>query len=187
MSPAQQEDSRSDYSQTSTSCLGPELKMDRPTTAIMGQQAAASIRNWILATRCHGRFFGRKTAEWPRNEPGTFQEGPGTARNGFRRVPERPRNEAGSDSPRWVDTMKTPTMWRSKYTARGYEEPHSGGGCFAATATVQGIRMLLARCLDEIRDTKLLWQTTHKLSSTPKSVKANSCTHNHPKAGTRRF
>ena len=22
---------------------------------------------------------------------------------------------------RWVDTMKTPTMWRSKYTAGGYE------------------------------------------------------------------
>ena len=25
-------------------------------------------------------------------------------------------------SGRWVDTMKTPTMWRSKYTARGYEQ-----------------------------------------------------------------
>ena len=49
----------------------------------------------------------------------------------------------------WVDTMKTPTMWRSKFTARGYEEPHSDEGCFAATATVQGIRMLLARCLDK--------------------------------------
>ena len=52
-------------------------------------------------------------------------------------------------SSRWVDTMKTPTMWRSKYTARGYEEPHSDEGCFAATATIQGIRMLLARCLDK--------------------------------------
>ena len=52
-------------------------------------------------------------------------------------------------SGRWVDTMKTPTLWRSKYTARGYEEPHSDEGCFAATATVQGIRMLLARCLDK--------------------------------------
>ena len=31
-------------------------------------------------------------------------------------------------SGRWVDTMKTPTMWRSKYTARGYEEPHSDEG-----------------------------------------------------------
>ena len=48
----------------------------------------------------------------------------------------------------WV-TMKTPTMWRSKYTARGYEEPHNDEGCFAATATIQGIRMLLARCLDQ--------------------------------------
>ena len=50
---------------------------------------------------------------------------------------------------RWVDTMETPTMWRSKYTARGYEEPHSDEGCFAATATIQGIRMFLARCLDK--------------------------------------
>ena len=99
MSPDQQQDSCSEYSQTSSSCLGPEPKMDRPTTARMGQQAAASIRNWILATRCHGRFFGRKTAEWPRNEPGTFQKVHGTALNGFRRVPERNRNEAGSPSP----------------------------------------------------------------------------------------
>ena len=52
-------------------------------------------------------------------------------------------------SGRWVDTMKTPTMWRSKYTARSYKEPHSDEGCFAATATRQGIRMLLARCLDK--------------------------------------
>ena len=52
-------------------------------------------------------------------------------------------------SGRWVDTMKTPTVWRSKYTARGYEEPHSDEGYFAATATVRRIRMLLARCLDK--------------------------------------
>ena len=44
-------------------------------------------------------------------------------------------------SGRWVD--------RSKYTARGYEEPHIDEGCFAATATIQGISMLLARCLDK--------------------------------------
>ena len=50
---------------------------------------------------------------------------------------------------RWVDTMKTPTMWRFKYTERGYEEPDSDEDCFAATATIQGIRMLLARCLDK--------------------------------------
>ena len=48
-------------------------------------------------------------------------------------------------SGRWVDTMKTPTLWRSKYTARGYEEPHGDEG--AAAATTQGIRMLWARCL----------------------------------------
>ena len=40
-------------------------------------------------------------------------------------------------------------MWRFKFFARGYEEPHSDDGCFAATATIQGIRMLLARCLDK--------------------------------------
>ena len=49
----------------------------------------------------------------------------------------------------WVDTLKTPTVWRSKYTGRSYEEPHSDEVCFAATATIQGIRMLLARCLDK--------------------------------------
>ena len=51
-------------------------------------------------------------------------------------------------SGRWVETIKTPTVWRSKYTARGYEEPHSDEGCFAATAR-QDIRMLLSRCLDK--------------------------------------
>ena len=52
-------------------------------------------------------------------------------------------------SGRWVDTMKTPTMWRSKYTARGCQEPHSDEGCFAATATKQVTRVLLAKCLDK--------------------------------------
>ena len=52
-------------------------------------------------------------------------------------------------SGRRVDTMRTPTVWRSKYTARGYEEPQSDEGCFAATATIQGVRVLLARCLDK--------------------------------------
>ena len=45
-------------------------------------------------------------------------------------------------SGRWVDTMQTPTMWRSKYTSRGYEEPHSDEGCFEATATMQGTKLL---------------------------------------------
>ena len=35
-------------------------------------------------------------------------------------------------SGRWVDTMKTPTMCRSKYTATGCEEPQSDEGCFAS-------------------------------------------------------
>ena len=45
-------------------------------------------------------------------------------------------------SGRWVDTMKTPTVWRSKYTAGGCEQRQTDEGCFAATATIQGIRML---------------------------------------------
>ena len=46
--------------------------------------------------------------------------------------------------------MKTPTVWKSKYTARSYVEPHSEEVCIIATATILGIRsMLLARCLDE--------------------------------------
>ena len=52
-------------------------------------------------------------------------------------------------SGRWVDTMKTPTVWRSEHTARGYGEPQSDEGCFAAAATIQGIRVLLAGCLDK--------------------------------------
>ena len=52
----------------------------------------------------------------------------------------------------WVDTMKTPTMWRSRYTARGCEEHHNEG-CFAATATIRDIRTISARCLDK-RDQK---------------------------------
>ena len=91
-------------------------------------------------------------------------------------------------SGRWVDTMKTPTTWRSKYTARGYEEPHSDEGCFAAAATIQGIRMLLQGVSrNVIRDTKLLWPTAHKPSSTLKSAKVNSCVHRNLKVGTRRF
>ena len=52
-------------------------------------------------------------------------------------------------SGRWVDTMITPTVWSTKHTARGYEEPQSDEGCFAATTTIQGVRMLLARCIDK--------------------------------------
>ena len=89
-------------------------------------------------------------------------------------------------SGRWVDTMKTPTMWRSKYTARRYEEPHKDEGCFAvnqqkyraSVCSWQGVST------NVIRDTKLLWQNTHKLFSTLKFVRANSCPHNHLKAGT---
>ena len=93
-------------------------------------------------------------------------------------------------SGRWVDTMKTPTVWRSKYTARGYEEPHRDEGCFAATATIQGIRVLLARCLDKLdqgHEAFVADLTTHKLSSTLESAIVNSCMRNHLKGGTRRF
>ena len=34
------------------------------------------------------------------------------------------------------------------WTVRGYEEPHSDEGCLAAAATIQGVRMLLARCVN---------------------------------------
>ena len=84
---------------------------------------------------------------------------------------------------RWVDTMKTPTMWRSKYTARGYGEPHSDEGCFAATATMQGIRMLLARCLDK-RDQG---HEAFVADFSQAFLNAEVRTHNHLKAGTRRF
>ena len=88
----------------------------------------------------------------------------------------------------WVDTMKTPTRWRSQCTARSCQEPHSDEGCFAATATIQGIRMSWQGVsTNVIRDTKLVWQITLKLSSTLKFVKAHSCTDTLLKAGTRRF
>ena len=93
-------------------------------------------------------------------------------------------------SGRRVDTMKNSNnVERSKCTARAYEEPHNDEGGFAATATIQDIRMVLARCLDK-RDQgheAFVADYTHKLSSTLKSAKANSCMHSHLKVGTRRF
>ena len=35
-------------------------------------------------------------------------------------------------SGRWVDTMKTPTRWRSEDTARSYEEPQNNKSLFYA-------------------------------------------------------
>ena len=84
-------------------------------------------------------------------------------------------------SGRWVDTMKTRTMWRSRYTARGYEEPHSDEGCYAATATKHGIRMLLARCLDK----RGLGHEAFVTDYTQAFL--NSCMHSHLKVGIRRF
>ena len=92
-------------------------------------------------------------------------------------------------SGRWVDTMKTPTVWRSKNTVRGYEEPQSDEGCFAAAAaTNQGIRMLLARCLDK-RDQghEALADYTQAFLDAEVREGANSCMRNHRKGGTRRF
>ena len=83
-------------------------------------------------------------------------------------------------SGRLVDTMNTPTMWRSKYTARGYEEPHSDEGCFAATATIQGIRMLLARCLDKRGQGHEAFVADYTQAFLNAEVRD-------PKAGTRRF
>ena len=84
--------SPAEHPQTSSSCLGPEPKKDRPTTARMGQQAAASIRNWILVTRCMGNSSGeklrnghrtnlerfKKALELPRTASEGSQKGPGT-------------------------------------------------------------------------------------------------------------
>ena len=52
-------------------------------------------------------------------------------------------------SGRSADTMKTPTMRRSKHTATAYKEPVSDEGCHAATSTRQGIHKLLAMYLDK--------------------------------------
>ena len=86
-------------------------------------------------------------------------------------------------SGRWVDTMKTPTMWRSKSTLR--EVMKNLTAMKVALQLQQQYRASVCSwqgvSTNEIRDTKLLWQTTHKLFSPPKSVKANSCTHNHPR------
>ena len=51
-------------------------------------------------------------------------------------------------SGRWVETKRTRTVWEVKWTVRGYGEPHSDEDCFAATATIQGVRMVLSRCAD---------------------------------------
>ena len=51
-------------------------------------------------------------------------------------------------SGRWVEMMKTLTVWRAKWTVRAYEEPHSGECCLAATASIQGVRLVLSRCAD---------------------------------------
>ena len=69
-------------------------------------------------------------------------------------------------SGRWVDTMKTPTMWRSKYTARGYEMKNLTA-MKVALQLQQQYRAIVCSwqgvSTNVIRDTKLLWQTTHKL------------------------
>ena len=79
-------------------------------------------------------------------------------------------------------------MWRSQCTARSYEEPHSDEGRFAPTATVQGIRVLLAKYLDQ-RDQghEACVADYTQAFLTADIVKANSCTHTLLKAGTRRF
>ena len=38
----------------------------------------------------------------------------------------------------WADTVKTPTMWRSKYTARGYGEPQSDDGLLCSNSNNSG-------------------------------------------------
>ena len=84
--------------------------------------------------------------------------------------------------------MKTKTVWRYKYTARGYEEPDSDEGCFAATAATQGIRMLLANCLDR-RDEGLeafVADYTSSFSQRGRPRRRTKCTRNLT-AGHRNF
>ena len=88
-------------------------------------------------------------------------------------------------SGRCVDTMKTPTVWRSKYTARGYEEPHSDEGCSAANEAFAHFWQDVS--IDAIRDTKLLWQIVRKLFSTLKSAKESKCMLNHLTGGHQHF
>ena len=80
-------------------------------------------------------------------------------------------------SGRWVDTTKTPTVWRCKYSATFRPQQQYRASVFSWQDV----------STDVVRDTKLLWQTAHKLSSTLKSVKENSCTCNCLKVGHQNF
>ena len=62
-------------------------------------------------------------------------------------------------SGRWVETMTSPTVWKAKWTVRGNEEPRSDEGCFAAMATIGGVRTVLSMCAD-VGDKRSL-ETTH--------------------------
>ena len=66
----------------------------------------------------------------------------------------------------------TKTVWRSKYTARGCEGPHSDEGCFCSYSNNTGHPYVLGGMFstDVVRNTRLLWQTTHQLSPALKSV-----------------
>ena len=71
-------------------------------------------------------------------------------------------------------------VWEAKWTVRGYEEPHSDEGCFAAAAVIQGVRMVLTRCVD-------MRETGHEaftgfLSSLKCETESNSL-RSHQKAG----
>ena len=85
-------------------------------------------------------------------------------------------------SSHWVDTMKTPTMWRhcerlcknltAMKVALQLQQRYRASVC-----SWQGVST------NVIRDTKLLWQTTHKRFSTLKFVKVNSCMFAQPPEG----
>ena len=91
-------------------------------------------------------------------------------------------------SGRWVDTMKTPTMWRS-FTLREVTKnlTTTKGALQQQQQYMASVCFWQGVSTNVIRDTKLLWPTTHKLSSTLKSAKGNSCMHSHLIGGTRRF
>ena len=84
-------------------------------------------------------------------------------------------------SGRWVETMKPPTVWKVKWTVRGYGEPHSDEDCFAATATIQGVVKVCRHERQKVA--KRSWETTHRLLPTLKCETASNSSHSHLNGG----
>ena len=71
---------------------------------------------------------------------------------------------------RWVDTMKTPTVWRSKYTQVKVQRNLTVKRVVLQQQSKAFVCFWQVISNYAIRDTKLLWQTTLKLFSTLKSA-----------------